>query len=371
MIFRWCFLLLIVLSAPLRADELISFGENPRSTGMGGVRLLKNDGTDAEAIFWNPAALARITGIRWSIFNITGGTNGYEVAQDLANLDGGGLSALDPFYGKRVWVGALGYSAIAVPYFGFGIFNQGYTRFLLRNPAFPELDVTYISDYGYALAGALDFGGLSMGLTLKRIVRTGGMRTVGTDLLTDFSLESLSSLFTDEGVGHGIDFGLMYRVPMPLNPTLSLSWQNLGTINFIQSKGTQSVPRLLDNLTLGASVSSQLPVIGFSAGMEIRHVTQTSENLGKKVHLGAELNLPIVDLRAGFYQGYYTYGLGLDFMVFQVDASMYKVETGFYPGQTPEDRFLLSISAAVSFDPNFKLITEGAGGKRRRFKQRR
>src|SRR5690606_23779708 len=103
MIFRWCFLLLIVLSAPLRADELISFGENPRSTGMGGVRLLKNDGTDAEAIFWNPAALARITGIRWSIFNITGGTNGYEVAQDLANLDGGGLSALDPFYGKRVW----------------------------------------------------------------------------------------------------------------------------------------------------------------------------------------------------------------------------------------------------------------------------
>lgn len=362
----------MMMSSPAFAAELWSFAETPKSTGMGGVRILTKDASDANAFFWNPAALGRMEGVRFTMFNLGAGVNGLTNAQALRDIgNASGLAALDPLYGLPVWVGGVGYTAIAIPYFGFGVFDEGVVKFLLHNPAFPELQMSYINDYGYILGGGLDFGGFSIGANVKRITRTGGPITLGADLLSSISGSTLQNYFTNEGVGYGFDLGLMYTAPAPLSPTISLSWLDVGKTNFLPSKGTTPVPMRDDNLTLGLNVSTQALLGGFSAGLEYRHISNANEQLGKKIHIGTEISLPLVDLRAGLYQGYYTYGVGVDLFMFQLDASLFTVETGAYPGQTPDQRFLIGLSTSLSFDPNFNLVDTTEGGKRRKLKQRR
>ena len=89
----------------------------------------------------------------------------------------------------------------------------------------------------------------------------------------------------------------------------------------------------------------------------------------KKIHVGAEIQLGFMDVRAGFYQGYFGYRLGIDLWLLQLDAALYTVEKGIYAGQTPEQKLQVGLLFDMEFDPNFKL-TE-TGGKRRKLKQRR
>jgi hypothetical protein len=46
-----------------------------------------------------------------------------------------------------------------------------------------------------------------------------------------------------------------------------------------------------------------------------------------------------VDLRAGFYQGYLTYGAALDFSFLKVEAAAYALELGNSSGQSKSDRY--------------------------------
>ena len=143
----------------------------------------------------------------------------------------------------------------------------------------------------------------------------------------------------------------------------------MGSTAFQQTGGATAPERQKDNLVLGMTVDGSIPFLGMAAGFEYRHISDTGEQIGKKLHLGAEVSLAMFDLRAGFYQGYTSYGLGLDLWLLQLDAAWYQIEKGVYPGQTPDERVQLGLMMNLEFDPNFSLV--GAGGKKRRLKQRR
>ncbi|RLD16369.1 MAG: hypothetical protein DRI36_05735, partial [Caldiserica bacterium] len=63
----------------------------------------------------------------------------------------------------------------------------------------------------------------------------------------------------------------------------------------------------------------------------------------KKLHLGAEADLKILKLRGGFYQGYPSFGLGLDLWFLEIDYAFWGRELGRYPGQIPEWNHMISI----------------------------
>lgn len=350
------------------AAELRSSGQNIRALGMGGVRL--STGEDAAVMLWNPAGLHFSQGLRLDLFNLGLGTNGYQNYQTFTELGTiHGLDDLTPLFGKPFNVGLNGYAAMSLPNVGFAVYDEGWTDLMFNNPAFPELNVAYYNDYGYALGGAFGAGGAAFGLSVKRITRMGGIRTIGADMLDGFDTSTVASMFTDEGVGYGLDLGFMYKAPAPLNPTVSVAWQNVGHTQFQLTKGTVTPPGIRDNLVLGASVDGSVGLAGMAAGVEYRHVGLQGEQLGKKIHMGAEVNLLNMDFRAGFYQGYTTYGFGLDLFLFRLDAAMYSAERGAYAGQTPDERLTVGLSASFGFDPDFNLIS--IGGKSRKLKQRR
>lgn len=354
-----------------RATEITQFGETVRSFGMGGVRVPMN-GHDAGAFLWNPAALTYVKGMNWDIFNLNIGASP-QTYNDFrnVNLQSGALNALTPYFGKHGWLEVQGYSAFTLPFFGVAVYDQGLLEFQLNNPAFPVLDVNYLNDYAFALGGSVPLGPQgSFGITAKRIDRLGGPQQLGPTILNTInSSQSLIDQFQNEGVGYGMDMGLMYRVPAPLNPTFSLAWQDVGSTAFVKTKGSTGPERIRDNLTFSTTFEEETLLGGLAGGLEYRSITDSNEQLGKKLFAGMELSLLLADVRAGLYQGYPTYGVGVNLWLLQIDAAMYSVERGAYPGQTPEQRYQIGFSMNFGFDPDFNLTDQN--GRARRLKKRR
>ncbi|MCB0384048.1 MAG: hypothetical protein KDD43_01545, partial [Bdellovibrionales bacterium] len=133
-----------------------------------------------------------------------------------------------------------------------------------------------------------------------------------------------------------------------------------------------------DDMAIGAALAIDAGLVSVTPALEVKHLNRNDEQLGKKIHLGVELGLPLVDIRAGFYQGYYTLGAGLSLGLLRVDAATYGVEMGEYPGQLEDRRYVVQLTLELGFDMGFGFLGEGDGGSGRgsvwggkRLKQRR
>lgn len=361
-------ILLILISLTAKAASVPETHHSVRSAGMGGIYM--SIVNNSEALFVNPAALGRTQGLNWQIMNVEAGVNGLDIYNNFRDIDTSDSSSFNEFFGKEIWFRLGGRAAVTLPYFGVGIYTDNQTQLELHNPAFPQFDTTFLSDYGLVVGGAFPIGPASYGgLTVKRITRWGGQQDIDLGVIAGGNPSDIADQFQNKGNGYGIDAAVTTTLPAPLSPTVSLVWQDIGSTAFIKSDGTDAPPRIHDNLSLGLSTYLDLPGLDWTAGVEYRHITESEYQLGKKLHFGTEFSLPFIDIRGGINQGYAAYGLGLNFFFIRFDVASYTEEMGAYPGQSPQNRVELGLSVDLSFDADFSLIS--ADGKRRKLKQRR
>lgn len=372
------FLVLFILWAPFaEARELYQSNLSLRSTAMGGT--VNSWVRDSDAVLFNPAALAFIEKLDVKIAGIstTVGVSGEGSPLDIYNewKDFGNISSPADYSrlsGKDMNIGANGKAGFAVPNFGFSLYTDNYILARFHSPPNPSFDTQFISDYGAAVGFAFNVQkDTSMGVTLKRINRWGGDKAIDLGVLLDSNVQtSIQNSFDSKGVGYGFDLGVLHTMTdSQFKPTFALTWQDVGSTAFVKTSGTTAPPRIQDNLSLGASGTVDLVGLDLLAAIEYKFINRTGEPLGKKIHTGFELSLPIVDLRVGTNQGYMTYGIGVDAFIFSVDMAFNPVEIGAYPGQTANNRFQVGISFDLSFDANFKLLD--SNGRKRKLKQRR
>lgn len=361
-------LFFVLASFAAHASEVAETHRSVRSAGMGGIYM--SIVNNSEALFVNPAALGRTSGFNWQVVNVEAGVNGLDVYNDFSHIDSSDPNSFNAFFGKPVWVRLGGRTAMTLPFFGIGAYTDTHADLELHNPAFPQFNTNFISDYGLVMGGAFPLGPVSYGgVTFKRISRWGGQQDIDLGTIASGDMSTISDQFQNKGNAYGVDAAFMTTLPAPLSPTLSLVWQDLGSTAFIKSAGADAPPRIHDNLSLGLSTSLDLPGLDWVAGLEYRHITESEYSLGHKLHLGTEISLPFVDLRGGINQGYASYGVGLNLLFLRFDVASYTEEMGQYAGQTSQNRVELSLSLDLSFDADFKLI--GSDGKKRKLKQRR
>ncbi|MBL7543898.1 MAG: hypothetical protein JNL11_08780 [Bdellovibrionaceae bacterium] len=362
-------IVLVLFSFSAYGADLYEYNRPVRALGMGNVYLTFVKDTDAPTL--NPAALGFVSGISLEIINLGVGLNGYESLSSYRQTNSvSNASDYDQFFGKKVWVGGNGRLALTLPNFGVSVYDDAKVSLILRNTAFPNMDMTFFNDYGLVVAGALPIAPLtSLGIAFKRISRWGGYQTVGLSTIATGNSAALQNEFENKGVGYGSDIALMTKLPGLLSPSFAVVWQDVGSTAFTKTTGNDAPPRIKDNLQAGVGVNLDLPGIDLSAGVEYRHINDLGVQIGKKLHTGVELSLPLIELRAGSSQGYSTFGAGFSFLFLNFDAAMFKTEAGEYPGQSPEDRLLLSLSIDLSVDANFNFYSKD--GKKRSLKQRR
>lgn len=348
--------------------EVDNYNVPVRALGMGGVYIPFVNDTDAPLI--NPAALAYTSSVSWQIANIFVGLNGQDALTNFNGASVSGTSSFNSYLGQKLFVNAYAKSAWTSPYFGVAGFYRNQFSMVIRNPAFPNFDMTYLSDYGLNIAGALPLGPVaSIGGAIKRVNRWGGPRSVGLSTVAAGSTAALLDEFQNKGVGYGVDLAYMMKFPVLMKPTVAVTWTDVGATSFLKTAGTEAPPRIKDNLSFGLGGSLDLPGLDITGGFEYKHILETGVQIGKKLHFGTEFSMPIVDIRTGMSQGYSSWGLGFDLLLMEIDLATYTVEAGEYPGQTPESRFQLSINMEMSLDADFKFSTKE--GKRKKVKQRR
>ncbi len=356
----------------IEAKEFFEYGQSIRALGMGNAyTAVVNDG---DALYYNPASLGRVKGINLTLINLNAGFNGknaYDSSQKFQNSTETGIDKFADLFGQQIWVGLGGKVNLTVPNFGVGIYDSGYVGLELKDPILPYFDMNYNNDYGIVVGGSFPIGpGTHFGINAKRITRMGTNQPIGVSNFLDGQTSSIQSNMNRRGNGYGADLGFVWELPVPLNPVISGVWKDIGATTFLKEAGVEKPPRILDERILGVATGFDFAFFGMTAALDYKHINVNSEGIGKKIHMGVEFDLPLIDIRGGFSQGYYSLGASLDLFLFQIDLAYYGVELGEYPGQDEDRRFQIAFTMDMGFDPSFNFVDFNKV-KGRKLKQRR
>ena len=90
------------------------------------------------------------------------------------------------------------------------------------------------------------------------------------------------------------------------------------------------------------------PVRGVLLAADLRDVFGgDGQAMGNRIHLGAEMGLPVISLRTGFNQDYPTVGASVALRVLNLDYAFYGRELGNFPGS--ESQFLHAVEMRLGF----------------------
>jgi hypothetical protein len=378
--FALCTLMMISMSSA-QAAELVETWTSVRAMGMGNAYTAHV--SDSDALFYNPAGLARESGFTWTVFDPRVGVANSEALQNSAQLmNGSDMSAFfDSLYGVPIWVSGGMKTAVRFGNFAFAGFGSADVSGYLANPAYPTFNLNYFVDYGGAVGVGIPAGPfMNLGIGVRRITRTGTAAPLGAAKLATITSngDSLKSELMNRGTGYGLDLSSTFTIPMPVvHPLFSVVWKNIGNTDFVLESGSKAPQAIPSEIILGSALEIDLPLVTITPAFDYKHLNRSDVQMGKKVHLGLEVELPLLSLRAGINQGYYTFGAGFSTGILKIDAATYGVEMGEYPGQMQDRRYVVQVTFELGFSSPFSSSGKvGADGKpipgsRPRLKQRR
>lgn len=349
-------LVLLLAAQKSRAGEYYESHVNARAMALGNAftSLVEDD----EALFYNPAGIAKNGGVFWKVADPRGGFSSMDALKQYSNLSDPTLfsTTLQKLYGKPIYMQGGGKTAVSVPFFMAAYYVDIDASIMADNPVSPTLDVSFIKDSGVAFGTGFPIGPfIQYGIALKRITREGSRKSYGPSVIADVAAGTSDPdvIFRDllnKGTGYAMDMGWNFTFPAPVQPTFSLVWKNIGNTKFTPALGSEAPPTEQQEWILGSSLMVDLGLFHIAPSLDFKHANDTEEQLGKKVHLGVEFGLPLLDLRVGLNQGYLSYGAGIDLGFLQVDAASWGTEVGGYPGQLESRRFMIQASIVLGLD---------------------
>ena len=347
-----CLFLLLFVSS-VEAAELANNWTSTRALGMGNAYTAVV--SDADALFYNPAGLANISGINWTIFDFHGGFDGTDsvnTAQSLTNASTDLPGTMKKLYGQKIWAGAGAKSAVTLPGFGIAAYGNADVGLQASSAPNPVISPHILVDYGLVTGFGLNIipGLMKIGIVGKRVNRTGTTTTLGSAELASLDTNSLEQEFRRRGTGYGVDVGALIKTPGPISPSASLVYRDVGNTSFTFEEGAGAPPPIEGELIAGAALEVSLPLIRITPAFDFRYLNRSDVQLGKKISAGVEVSLPVLDIRAGLNQGYYTAGVGVNLSLLRIDVATWGVELGEYPGQREDRRYMANLTFEIGFD---------------------
>lgn len=341
-------LILLLFCGFVHASETSTLNSSVRALGMGDAFTAVAD--DDSSLFYNPAGLARVRGLNMKFFSVDAGVNNLSQYQNFTALKSASTgsnfgNSLSGLYGQHAFAGAGVESMFTMPMFGIGVYDHLGATIQVNNPVYPAMHARLLNDYGYVMGVGVPLSPfLHVGADVKYIKRTGVDQDFGPSSLADMNPNNIESQVTPWGIGYGADLGVTAILPAPFfSAAFSAAWKNIGKIEF-KSPSNSPIPDEDNDVVLGTALNFDLPLVTITPAVDYTYLTDTQLQMTRKVNFGVEIALPIISLRGGFHEGYYTAGVGMNMGLFRVDAATYGVELGDYPGQIEDRRYVLQFT---------------------------
>jgi len=338
-------ILLVLSSSTAMGGEYPYIYKGLRPMGMGGAFVAVSD--DANALFYNPAGLARVQNIRASLFplEIEIGEKAYKLFSDAHDVDFDDESEtaeyLREHIGERAHLGLNLFPTYAMPRFAFGLIGTARMDLEVRDRQYPRLITNVISDVGAGAGYAHPFIGdtLSVGASVKYIKR----RSLSEEYtVLDIVSEDFDERIEDDlagGSGVLADIGIMISLG-----AVGLENARIGVCaNNLIGNDLGDAKDLDDHVDIGLAFDHEFWIAGTTFAVDYVDLfsqLDDDDDFAKRIRLGAEIRLPkFLSIRAGLYQGYLTSGLSLDARFVQLDVLTYAEEIGAHAGQRIDRRY--------------------------------
>ncbi len=346
---------LITLSATISyAEEYPYIYKGIRPMGMGGAFVAVSN--DANALFYNPAGLSYITEKKLTLISVEAeeSQGGYEAFKDALDIDTENSQETADFL--RDYIGDYKHAAASSfiryerPSFAFGIFGTAKYNFMARDYANPKLIVDDVQDIGGGIGYAHPFleNKLSLGASAKYVSRKSLNREYS---LIDLAGSSFDEVLkddrrknTDDGSGALLDLGVIYRFDEVKAGDKNIVFQVGMAVNNLIGADLGDAEDLKEHVDIGfsADLGSWRAAIDY---VDLLKSYDEDDDTGKRLRLGIEYTVrDYLTLRAGFYQGYPTFGASLGNKYAQLDLLTYAEEVGTYSGQNKDRRYQFGLS---------------------------
>jgi len=357
-------LLILIIPVALSAADLYETPIDiisPVNSALGGPHTTMNSGFSS--LMNNPAgfytaepefSIAEITmGLKGPVFDIAN----LLITNDMAALPG----LLQGIYAGMDLLGPISFGYVGEG-LGFGIYSNSYSILSSSGPLTVKADIgsEIVLTGGYAMRIPLplpDVNQLDVGMLLKGTFK-GELSFEESALnIMNIGLSTLTSEPFDFITGIGVDLGFRYTFKNILtfglvgrdlySPTLHNVYANINdfsngatptqTLNGIVPFSLDSgIMYSLDLESKNYFISDVDIYLDYYDILDFWLYPELATNPLLHIGFGTQISmLSILDVRAGFYQGLLTAGLGLDLYYFKMNLAMFGTELSTEPGLQP------------------------------------
>ena len=352
-----------------------------RNLGMGNTGIGLS--FDENALFYNPAGLVGVDKILvgFPILNEVS-DDSVKIIKEIRELvedkNTSGIAAL--LMGKRVHYRLLTDLNLILPFgelMTFGMARGLETQFDLgvRNPVSIEIDFGFrldsITNLGFGMPVARGRWLVGAGVeTVERCDIPLRTTTIGT-ILTNTDLETIYGKCELNNLKRAQTFNFGFQRRLETAHALKMIWgmtaNNIGGLKFDRSDNETNPSDQNLELSTGLSFQPSWGPVRMLYAIDLRDLTMKhaddtycqsnkgSDCIWKRLHIGTEFGFFPIDsgastfaVRAGFNQGYFTYGFELNPFIFfrflNIQYAVYKTETGDQIGDRPDKRKVLQIN---------------------------
>lgn len=368
-------------SLQAQTGELRRPGQGVRNLGMGNTGIGLS--FDENALFYNPAGLASVDTILVGFpFLVEVSDDSVNIIKEVSKLSGDSKNAdiVALLMGKRVHFRNLIDLNLIMPFgelmtFGAAHGIEWQFDFGVRNPVAIEIDfgarLDRINNFGFALPVARGRWLVGAGVeTIERCDIPLTTATFGTVLNNSDIGSSIGKCeLNDLKRAQTFNFGFQRRLETAsaLKMTWGFTANNVGGLKFKRSDNETSPADQNPEYSTGFSWQPSWGPVRLLYAIDIRDLTmehaddtdcqskKSTDCLWKRLHIGTEIGISPIDsgastfaIRAGFNQGYFTYGFELNpFIVFRglnIQYAVYKTETGSQIGDRPDKRKVFQLN---------------------------
>ncbi len=371
-----------VYTLQAQTGELRRPGQGVRNLGMGNAGIGLS--FDENALFYNPAGLASVDSILVGFpFLMEVSDDSVNIIKDISKLSGGDSKTseiVELLMGRRVHFRSLIDLNLIMPFgelmtFGAASGIETQFDFGVRNPVAIEIDfglrLDRINNFGLALPIARGRWLVGAGVeTIERCDIPLTTATFGTVLNNSNIGSSFGSCkLNDLKRAQTFNFGFQKRLETAsaLKMTWGFTANNVGGLKFKRSDNETSPADQNPEYSTGFSWQPSWGPVRLLYAIDIRDLTmehaddtdcqskKSTDCLWKRLHIGTEIGISPIDsgastfaIRAGFNQGYFTYGFELNPFIFfrglNIQYAVYKTETGSQIGDRPDKRKVFQLN---------------------------